>query len=301
MYKGKITDISGLLVGHAQVDKTGVTVLLAKDGAISGVDVRGGAPGTRETDTMSMARTVKHAHAILISGGSAFGLCAADGVMKYCEENNIGIKTQDACVPIVPSAVIYDLAHKGSRPTAQMGYLACSTANKDFAQGAVGAGTGASIGKIMGFKNAQQGGIGSASISINGVTVGALVCVNSFGDVLEGNKIIAGAKLNSEHINTEEYILQNKPITDKYLNENTTIGIIATDARLTRDDVTRLAQSAQDGFARAINPVHTPLDGDTIFALSYGDKSADINILCVAAAEAMRRAIVNAALISNNV
>ncbi len=299
MYDGSITDVAGLLAGHAQDTEalTGVTVLLARDGAVCGVDVRGSAPGTRETDLMAQARTVQKANAVLLAGGSAFGLAAADGVMLFCEQQGMGVKTAQTVVPIVPAAVIYDLEYGRSdvRPNAGMGYAACVNAGVQVQQGSIGAGIGATVGKVLGMQHCRKGGVGTASVRLaGGAVVGALVCVNAFGDVVENGRVLAGAHKNGKYVGTAEYLIEHKVDTRGFENRNTTIGIVATDAALLRDGVTKLAQAAQDGFARSIIPVHTMLDGDTVFGLSYGKKEADLTALCAAAAEAMRRAVVNA-------
>lgn len=301
MYDGSICDVSGLLIGHAQdtIGLTGVTVALARNGAICGVDVRGSAPGTRETDFMTQAKSVNQAQAVLLAGGSAFGLAAADGVMTYCESQDMGVKTQDAYIPIVPTAVIYDLGYGSSkaRPSAGMGYAACVNAGTYVQQGSIGAGIGATVGKALGMRHCEKGGIGTASVKLgSGAVVGAIACVNAFGDIIEDGEIIAGAQKGGKHINTLDYLIDGKPNVTLFKNRNTTIGITATDAVLTKDGATKLAQSAQDGLARSIVPTHTEVDGDTIFGLSYGNKSADLTALCAASCEAMRRAVVNAVL-----
>lgn len=299
MYDGKITDVEGLLVGHAQdtIGMTGVTVLLAPRGGVCGVSVMGSAPGTRETALMDQAKAVKEANAILLAGGSAFGLAAADGVMVFCEQQEMGFKTNDAFVPIVPAAVIYDLGYGRSdaRPNTGMGYAACVNAKTFVPQGSIGVGMGATVGKVLGEKHCQKGGVGTASIRLeNGVVVGAIVGVNAFGDVHDNGFILAGAHKDGAYVGTQEYMLAGGKATGFASGQNTTIGIIATNAELDRDDTTKLAQAGHDGFARSITPIHTALDGDTIFSLSYGNKTADINVLIAAAAEVMRRSVVNA-------
>ncbi|MDL2237282.1 P1 family peptidase [Christensenellaceae bacterium OttesenSCG-928-K19] len=299
MYSGSITDIAGLSVGHAQDTDglTGVTVVLLPNGGVCGADVRGCAPGTRETDFTRQAKTVDKANAVLLAGGSAYGLAAADGVMAFCERQGMGVVTEDAVVPIVPAAVLYDLGYGSSdvRPNAGMGYAACANAGLKVPQGSIGAGIGATVGKVLGMKYCQKGGVGTASIKLSdGVTVGALFCVNAFGDVLDGGEIIAGAHKNGKHIGTAEYLITHKVSSRSFLHKNTTIGVVATDALLTKDEAAMMAQTAHDGLARAIEPVHTSMDGDTVFGLSYGQNTGDINTICVAAAEVARRAVVNA-------
>ncbi len=297
MYQGSITDVSGLLVGCAQGKRTGCSVILAPGGAICGVDVRGSAPGTRETSFMDQAKSVQHANAVLLTGGSAFGLAAADGVMRYCEEHGNGVRMPEACVPIVPAAVIYDLAYsKNARPDAALGYQACQAACTQVQQGCFGAGCGATIGKLLGMEYAAKGGVGTASLLLSdGCTVGAYVCVNAAGNVLDRNTIMGGAQQNGEFVDLEAHVLQHGMSHAMGLS-NTTIGVVATDAALDKDGVTKLAQSAQNGLARSISPSHMMIDGDTVFALSYGGRQGELNALAVAAAEVMRRAIVNAIL-----
>lgn len=302
MYSGSITDIPGLLVGHAQDTRglTGVTVVLARNGAVIGVDVSGSAPGTRETALMGQAKTVQSAQAILLAGGSAYGLAAADGVMIFCEQNGMGIQTTGGLVPIVPAAVIYDLEYGSSsvRPNAGMGYAACVNASQNVQQGSIGAGIGATVGKVLGMKYCQKGGIGTASVRLgrSDAVVGAIVCVNAFGDVYDDGRIVAGACRRGRYINTMEYLLREPVETSGLLNRNTTIGVVATNVDLDRSMATKLAQVAQDGLARAVSPVHTTVDGDTIFGISYGGAGAQIDRLLAAAAEATRRAVVNSVL-----
>ena len=299
MYSGSITDIKGLLVGHAQdtAGMTGISVVLVPEGAVCGVDVRGSAPGTRETDFMAQAKTVQQCQAVLLAGGSAFGLAAADGVMIYCEQQQMGVRTADAVVPIVPAAVIYDpgFGRSDIRPNAGMGYAACINASTTVPQGSIGVGIGATVGKLFGMQNAQKGGVGTASIKLaNEIVVGALVAVNAFGDVVEDGRILAGAQKKGVHIGTAKYILENGAQTQTMLGQNTTIGIVATNAMLTKDEAAKLAQVAHDGLAKSIEPVHTTVDGDTMFGLSYGNKKANMDVLITAAVEATRRAVINA-------
>ncbi|MEG2882571.1 MAG: P1 family peptidase [Christensenella sp.] len=301
MYNGSITDIKGLLVGHAQdtVGQTGITVILAPNGAVCGVDVRGSAPGTRETDFMAQAKAVQECYAVLLAGGSAFGLAAADGVMIYCEQQGMGVRTEDAVVPIVPAAVIYDLGYGRSdiRPNAGMGYAACINAGTIVPQGSVGVGMGATVGKVLGMKCAEKSGVGTASIRIgDGVVVAAIVGVNAMGDVVENGRVIAGANKNGTHINTAQYMLEHNVKTDFLKGKNTTIGVVATNAALTKDETAKLAQVAHDGLARGIEPIHTMVDGDTMFALSYGNAKTDMNVLITATAEVTRRAVINGIL-----
>ncbi|MBD5560756.1 MAG: P1 family peptidase [Clostridia bacterium] len=301
MYEGSITDVNGLLIGHAQDTQglSGVTVLLAREGAVTGVSVSGSAPGTRETALMEQAKAKELIYAVLLAGGSAYGLAAADGVMLFCEQNGMGVHTPAGVVPTVPAAVIYDLEYGRSdvRPNAGMGYAACINAKQTVQQGSIGAGIGATVGKVLGMKHCQKGGIGTASLTLaGGAVVGAIVCVNAFGDIYDNGRIIAGARTKQGFLDTAEYMITHEVSTNVFRDRNTTLGIVATDAVLDRDEATKLAQVAQDGMARAINPVHTMVDGDTVFGLSYGSRHADLNCILAAAAEATRRAIVNAEL-----
>jgi len=302
-----ITDIPGIKVGHAQNDiaLTGCTVILVENGAIGGVDQRGGAPGTRETDLLSPMHLVTEVHAILLAGGSAFGLDAAAGVMRYLEEHNIGIDTGDARVPIVPAAVIYDLGlgNPKIRPDAPMGYQACLNASSDSpSEGCVGAGTGAAAGKLLGIQHATKTGIGSASTQFGeGIVVGALVVVNPYGDVIDptSGEIIAGTRnpdKNSNHkfIDSLDYMKSTMDKTNfNVTGTNTIIGVVATNAKFTKEEVNKVAQMAQDGIARTIRPSHTMFDGDTIFALATGVKVADVSVIGAVAADVFAQAILN--------
>ena len=293
--KNAITDVRGILVGHAQEERalTGCTVVLCRKGAVAGVDVRGGAPGTRETDLLNPINLVEKIHAVVLAGGSAFGLEAATGVVRYLEEQKIGLNTGAAKVPIVPAAILYDLrlGQADVRPDAAMGYRAAASASSAApAEGNFGAGTGASVGKIRGMKYATKSGIGTSSIDINGVIIGALVAVNAVGDVIDpktGN-IIAGLRSGS----SLEWTKSNQMRVA--VKSNTVIGVIATNARLTKAQATKVAQMAHDGLARAIRPAHTMFDGDTIFAMATGEKEADVSMVGAFAAEVMAEAIVRA-------
>lgn len=298
-----ITDVTGIKVGHyTDADSiTGCTVILCENGAVGGVDVRGSAPGTRETDLLRPMNLVEKVQAILLSGGSAYGLDAAGGVMRYLEERGFGYETLMAKVPIVPAAIIYDL-NIGSpkvRPGAEEGYKACLAAtDKAVAEGSVGAGTGATVGKILGIERATKSGLGTASREIGGgLVVAALVVVNAVGNVIDHKtgKTLAAPRneQNNGFLDTVELLEQ---IYNWYtpMPTNTTIGVIATNAGLNKEQANKLAQMAQDGIARAINPSHTMHDGDATFALSLGDKTCDINILGSVAAEIVSDAIVRA-------
>jgi L-aminopeptidase/D-esterase-like protein len=316
--KNNITDVRGIEVGHAQNEEalTGCTVILCRKGAVTGVDVRGGAPGTRETDLLNPINLVEKIHAIVLAGGSAFGLDAASGVMSYLEEKRIGFNTGAARVPIVPSAILYDLnlGRADVRPDSAMGALAAAsardlTASDPPAEGNVGAGTGASVGKMFGMKLAMKSGLGTASMDIGGgVIVGAIVAVNAFGDVTDPKtgEIIAGLRsgkvgplrIGKKDSFADSLAMMKTPIGRGILRfasrGNTVIGVVATNAKLTKAQATKVAQMAQNGIARTIRPAHTMLDGDVIFALSTGTKKTDVSTVGAFAAEVMAQAILRA-------
>jgi L-aminopeptidase/D-esterase-like protein len=309
-----IIDIPNIEIGHATDPDalTGCTVILCRKGASAGVDVRGGAPGTRETDLLNPLNLVEKVHAIVLAGGSAFGLDAASGVMRFLEEQGIGFDTGAAKVPIVPAAILYDLALGSAkvRPDAEMGYRAAASASAEACpEGNVGAGTGATVGKIFGMKSAMKSGLGSSCLDAGGgVQVGALVAVNAFGDVVDAQtgSIIAGARstqLGPLHLGAKDYFTNTletlRTFTGRTVmgfagKSNTVIGVVATNAQLDKAEATKVAQMAHDGLARVIRPAHTMLDGDTIFALSTGNKNADVTTVGAFAAEAMAQAIVRA-------
>ena len=313
-YKNAITDVRGIEVGHAQDDEalTGCTVILCRGGAVAGVDVRGGAPGTRETDLLHPINLVEKVHAIVLAGGSAFGLDAATGVMRFLEENKIGFNTGAAKVPIVPSAILYDLnlGRADVRPNSAMGYRAAASASSDKpAEGNAGAGTGASVGKMFGAKLGMKSGLGTASMAISrGTVVGAIVAVNAFGDVIDPHtgSILAGLRsgkvgpinIGKKNQFADTLSAMKNPVGRGVLGlatrTNTVIGVVATNAKLTKAQATKVAQMAQDGLARAIRPAHTMLDGDVIFALSTGNGKADISTVGAFAAEVTAEAIVRA-------
>ena len=306
-YPGALTDVAGIEVGHYSEPRrpTGCSVVLARAGAVAGGDVRGAAPGTRETDLLAPANLVQQVHAVLLAGGSAWGLDAASGVMRWLEEQGIGLATGHGLVPIVPAAVLFDLGVGDARirPDAQAGYQACAAATRQApAQGNVGAGSGALVGKLLGMARAMKGGIGTASLSAGGHTVGALIACNAVGDVLDpaSGRLLAGARSEDGRrlLGTRDALLQGQLPQQLLAGTNTTIGVIATDAVLTKAQAQRLAQVAHDGLARAINPVHTMFDGDTLFALGTGasGKPADMLLLATLAAEATARAVVNAVI-----
>lgn len=306
-----ITDVRGIEVGHAQDEEalTGCTVIVCRRGAVAGVDVRGGAPGTRETDLLDPVNLVEKVHALVLAGGSAYGLDAASGVMRYLEEKKIGFNTGIAKVPIVPSAILYDLniGRADVRPDSAMGYRAAASASSAApAEGNAGAGLGASVGKMFGLSLAMKAGIGTTSMEIGGgVVVGALVAVNAWGDVVDPqtNQIIAGlraGKVGPLRVGKKDYFADTLAMLKSSVGRgvlglasraNTVIGVIATNAKLTKAQATKVAQMAQDGVARTIRPAHTMLDGDVIFALATGAKGADVSSVGAFAAEVMAEAI----------
>lgn len=302
---GAITDVLGIEVGHFTDSRrpTGCTVILAQGGAIGGVDVRGAAPGTRETDLLAPTNLVDTVHGILLAGGSAWGLDAAAGVVRWLEERGAGMPVGPLRLPIVPGAVLFDLlVGDGTiRPDAQAGYRACESASgQQPAEGNVGAGAGAAVGKIFGIERAMKGGIGTASVTVDGITVGALIACNAMGDVVdpETGRPIAGARTGSGNAlaDTRRSLLRGEAPQPLLAGTNTTIGVIATDAVITKVQATKLAQMAHDGLARSINPVHTMSDGDTLFALGTGraGRAAGMMVLGVMAAEATALAVVRA-------
>ncbi len=297
-----ITDVAGVRVGHfTNADgPTGCTVVLAADGAVAAVDVRGAAPGTRETELLAPANLVEQVHAVLLSGGSAFGLDAAGGVARWLEERGLGFRAGPAIVPIVPAAILFDLAYGDHRirPDASSGYSACERASdRPPAEGSVGAGAGATVGKLFGFERSMKGGIASASVHVGGFTVGAIVAVNAMGDVVDwpSGEPIAGARGADGRglVGTSRAILAGEVPTMIDPGTATTIGVIATDARLTKAQAQRVAWMGHDGLARAIDPVHTMFDGDTLFALATGraGRQGDPTLIGIAAADVVARAV----------
>ncbi|HEV2389011.1 MAG TPA: P1 family peptidase [Candidatus Acidoferrales bacterium] len=306
---GGLTDVEGLKVGHF-TDKrrpTGCTVILCEKGATGGVDVRGGAPGTRETDLLRPVNTVQQVFGLVLSGGSAFGLDAASGVMRYLDERGIGYKVGPTMtVPIVPAAILFDLGVGGDwkiRPTAESGYQACLAASAGrIEEGNVGAGAGATVGKMFGPQFAMKSGLGTASIRAGstGVVVAAMVAVNAVGDIYNPRtgRIVAGARTaDGKGFRSAIARMREGYAVEMPTGTNTTIGVVATNARLNKDQATKVAQMAHDGYGRAINPTHTPADGDTIFALATGTSAARVNhgAIGALAAEVMAMAIVRAA------
>jgi L-aminopeptidase/D-esterase-like protein len=297
------TEIEGIKVGHAQnlEAATGCTVILCEEGATAGVDVRGGAPGTRETDLLNPVNLIEKVHAIFLAGGSAFGLDAASGIMQYLEEKQIGFDVQVTRIPIVCGAVLFDLTigdHR-VRPDKEMGYQACLNARStECRQGNIGAGTGATVGKINGMKRAMKSGLGTNALQVDALKIGALVAVNCLGDVIDPNtgERLAGP-LNEDTRtleNTEELMTGSYATPKNLFSSNTTIGVVATNAELTKSQATKLASMAQDGYARTIRPAHSMFDGDTIFAVATGKVRADLNVIGLLAARAVERAVVAA-------
>ena len=295
-----LTAVPGIKVGHATdpAGLTGCTVVLCEGGAVGGVDQRGGAPGTRETDLLRPMHLVQRVHAVMLAGGSAFGLAAADGAMRYLDERRVGYASGPVRVPIVPAAILFDLAVGSSqaRPDAEMGYRACQAASTaPVEQGNIGAGTGCSAGKVLGARLATKTGIGSAAFDLGrGLVVAALIAVNPFGDVVDAQgQIIAGTRHRRGGFADTLGLL--KSLTGQIalrVAGATVIGVVATNARLNREQVGKVAQMAQDGVARAIRPAHTLFDGDTLFALATGGVRASPLLVGAYAAEAVAQAIV---------
>ena len=311
--EGSLTEVPGIRVGHAHNASalTGCTVVLCEgEGAVAGVDVRGAAPGTRETDLLDPCNLIERVHAVVLTGGSVFGLDSACGVVRYLEERGVGFDTGVARVPIVPAAVIFDLAvgDPRVRPDSRMGYEACERASSDvIEEGRVGAGAGATVGKILGVGCASAGGVGTASLKLSsGATVGVLVVVNSFGDIVDPatGSILAGARPRrgkgwldtSRAIQLGPFVrrdyktIASQPCPSSAL-QNTTLAVVATDAALTKAQARKIASMAHDGLARAIRPIHTMFDGDTVFTLSTGTIGADVTTIGSVASDLLARAI----------
>ncbi len=292
----------GFRIGNAE-DRdagTGVTVIICEDGAVPGVDVRGGAPGTRETDLIDSREMVEKVHSVVLAGGSAFGLDASSGVMRFLEEKGIGFDTGVVKVPIVTSAVLFDLAYRSAvkRPDLAMGYEACLNAYPgNYEDGSRGAGTGATVGKVMGPQNAMKSGIGSAAYEVGSVRLGAIVAVNAFGSVYDDGKLMAGPRVAGFPVSTEDLMIRGM---EAKFRGNTTIGCILTNAKLTKSQANKLATMGQDGFARAIRPVHTMVDGDTLFVMANGSEETDLSFLGTLAAKAVEKAIVEAVRKADN-
>ena len=307
---GFITDVDGIKVGHFTDSRrpTGCTVILYERGAVAGVDVRGSAPGTRETDLLKPTNLVDKVNAIVLAGGSAFGLETATGVMRYLEEHDAGFATAGGKVPIVPAAILYDLTVGDGkiRPNADSGYKACTSAKSgSIEEGSVGAGAGATVGKLAGGKP-MKGGIGTSSIKLsNGLVVGAIVAVNCVGDVVDPKtgKIVAGARTadGKSFLNIVDALRTGRVVAQP--GQNTTIGVVATNARFDKTQMTKIAEMSHDGMARAINPTHTPSDGDTLFAMSTGTSAVTPNLTAIGAlaAEAVSEAILRAVMKAKSV
>jgi len=310
-YPGSITDIEGLKVGHfTHPEKTtGCTVLLCDEAATAAVDVRGSAPGTRETDLLRPTNMVEKINAILLSGGSAFGLDAASGVVQFLEEQGKGFNVGVARIPIVPAAILFDLSvgNPKIRPDLQAGYSACQNASSELVpEGSVGAGSGATVGKFAGLQRAMKGGIGTSSIRVDDLIVAGLVAVNSIGDVIDPytGQIVAGMRSKDGTCFEDSLGEMKKQLIGMKVRagENTTIGIVATNASFSKTQLTKVAEMSHDGLARAIRPSHLPFDGDTIFALATGTYSkADLGQVGALAAEALSMAIINAVISATSV
>lgn len=312
VWHNAITDVPGIRVGHVTdlEAMTGCTVVLCpKGGAVGGVDQRGGAPGTRETDLLRPMHLVQRAHAVLLAGGSAFGLDAAGGVVRWLEEQGIGFETPAAKVPIVPAAVIFDLAlgDPNVRPDAAMGYAACQVASDGpVAEGSVGVGTGCQVGAILGPGRGTKAGLGTASVDLGGgLVVGAIMAINAFGDVVDPDtgQILAGARaLRGEGF--ADTLTTMKGMVGKTAlrfssRGNSIVGVVATNARLTKEEANKVAQMAHNGLARTIRPAHTMFDGDTIFALATGQKRADVNLVGAYAVEVVAEATIRSVKAEN--
>lgn len=306
--KTSICDVEGILAGHYsdKTNATGCTVILCPDGATGGVDIRGAAPGTRETDLLNPINLVQEVHGILLSGGSAFGLEAASGVMSFLAERNIGYSVGSRKIPIVPAAILFDLGIGSGDifPGKSEGYLACQNASRQpLEQGSVGAGTGATVGKALGIQKATKGGLGTSSLTFNdGLVIGAVVAVNAFGDVVDPKTgtILAGPrqKGTDSFCSTMDLLLSGNeiPRQNPSTSGNTTIGVVATNAVLSKAQATKIAAQAHDGLALAIRPCHTMSDGDAMFALATGKAENEVNLnrICAGAVAVTIQAVINA-------
>ena len=310
-HRGSLVDVDGIEIGQHTLSTrlTGCSIALARDGAVAAVDVRGAAPGTRETDLLEAGNLVQKVHAIALCGGSAFGLDAASGVVRWLEEHGIGFATPQGPVPIVPAAVLFDLSvirpgdDARARPDGWAGYAACEAASTlPPLSGNVGAGAGASVGKLFGARRAMKGGMGHASVRVGPWVVAAMVACNTVGDVLDpsSGRILAGARTpdGQSILDTQAALLRGESLQAPVPGTHTSIGVIASNARLDKVQTRRLAMSGHDGLARSIRPVHTPYDGDTLFAMTTGTSSdtPDLLLLCTMSAEAVALAVVDAVL-----
>jgi L-aminopeptidase/D-esterase-like protein len=298
-----VTAIPGFSLGNAHdlAAATGCTVILCPAGAVAGVDVRGGAPGTRETDLLRPENYVEKIHAVLLAGGSAFGLDAAAGVMAWLEERGAGFDVGVARVPIVAAAVLFDLpcGSPAVRPDKAMGYAACRAAETGgFAEGSVGAGCGATVGKFFGLDHAMKGGLGACGLKAGGLIVAAVVAVNCLGDVVdpENGAIVAGAYRENPFafLGTEQGMIDRYDRTGNLFAGNTTIGAVLTNAALTKAQAAKIASMTHNGYARTMRPAHTMVDGDTVFCLAAGPVAADVSVVGLLAARAMERAVLRA-------
>lgn len=302
MKTGTITDVPGVKVGHAQNEEalTGCTVILLEQPSVCGVDVRGSAPGTRETDLLDPMNLVQTVHAVCLSGGSAYGLDAATGVMQYLEEQGAGLDVGYGVVPIVPAAVLFDLAvgNHRIRPDRNMGYEAAARASKDpVAQGNAGAGMGASVGKMGGFANAMKSGLGSASMTLpSGLVVGAVVAVNAVGHVFDpqSGQIVAGPRNEKGQIVDSVELMKTHIQSPIPPGTNTTIAVVASNAKLSKAEAKKVAQMAHDGLARTIRPIHTMFDGDSIFSIATGEVAATVDLIGSLSADVLAEAVIQA-------
>ncbi|MDH0381073.1 P1 family peptidase [Comamonas aquatica] len=311
-HAGHIARVQGIQVGHFTDPRrpTGCSVVLCPQGAVGGVDVRGAAPGTRETDLLDPSHLVQQVHGITLSGGSAWGLDAASGTVRWLEEQGAGLDIGVGRIPLVPAAVLFDvmLGDMRIRPDAAAGYAACQAASHERpAEGSVGAGAGAVVGKIFGHARAMKGGIGTASFTVDGVTVGALVACNALGDVYHPHtgQLLAGARTadGQQLLGARDALLRGEAPSAILAGSNTTLGVVATDAQITKPQAQRLATVAHDGLARTINPVHTMSDGDTLFALGTGQSGRSLGLMTLftLAAEAVALATARAILLAQSV
>lgn len=304
-----IREIDGFRIGNAQDIKggTGCTAIVCPQGAFAGVDVRGGGPATRETDLLKPVNMVEQVHCVMLAGGSAYGLAAADGAMKYLEEHNIGFETGFGKVPIVPGACLFDLVagDPKCRPTASMGYEALVNAQKgEISEGCVGAGTGATVGKLRGVNFAMKSGLGIYALAVGKLKVGAVVAVNALGNVIDVDTGQALAGLlnqeGTEIISTRGAMYEMVAETINVFSGNTTIGCVITNAKLNKSQCTKVASMTHNGYARAIQPVHTTADGDSIFVMSHGEIEAPLDVVGILSAEVMAKAINRAVLQSQS-
>ena len=298
-----ITDIEGIKIGHAQdLDAaTGCTVVIGETGLTAGVDVRGGAPGTRETDLLDPVNLVEQIHAVLMTGGSSFGLDAASGVMQYLEEKGVGFDAFVTRIPIVCGAVLFDLTigdHK-VRPDKKMGYQACLNANDtECAEGCIGAGTGATVGKMLGMERCMKSGLGTYCLKAGDLKIGAIAAVNCLGDVIDPKtgETLAGVldENREKFLNSEEIMIKGFSGRKIEFSGNTTIGVIVTNAKLTKSEANKVASMAHNGYGRTMRPAHTMFDGDTIFAVATGKADTDVSVAGLLAARVMEQAVVRA-------